>query len=68
MAIYYTLIVRNNADAPWEEAFGDYDREVVEDEREDLCRHKKSNTKIIKTGDKQDEIEAKIAKLNGAKK
>jgi hypothetical protein len=69
---YFTLAVRWH----WEEAgvlhsrwspeFGDYDREVVESERDDYRSRdfKARDLKIISTGDKQSDIDAAIMKLN----
>lgn len=69
---YYTLIVRHSA-APFEEPprwgieFGDYYRPVVKEEMESFhysYSHPKRDLKIIKTGDKQSEIQAAIDQLN----
>ena len=60
---YYTLAIWDGAQ--WGPQFGDYNREVVAQERADsyaeyLGRH----AKIIATGPKKADIEAAIAKLN----
>lgn len=64
---YFTLLVREDGE-PWGIHFGDYDREVVEQERVDGldCYHKRNMT-IIKTGERQAEIDAAVAALNGGK-
>ena len=66
---YYTL-VGLNTDHVWEIIFGDYDREVVEDERDDIKDNQENGVfhdiakfKIITTSDKQADIEAKVAGL-----
>jgi hypothetical protein len=64
---YYTLAIKPNFEgAIWGPQFGDYDREVVAQELEDTKDQwlKGSKFKIIKTGDKQADIDAKIAELN----
>ena len=68
---YYTLLVRDNAmrsDAPWEVAFGDYDRDVVDDERDgyaDSGAYRVRDMQIIATGDMQQDVDARVAELNG---
>lgn len=61
---YYTLIVKYERTTDcWEIAFGDYDKETVKDERDDMedtC----AATKIIRTGDTQVEIAAEVNRLN----
>jgi hypothetical protein len=63
---YYTLLTRDNAAAPWQIAFGDYSRNVVEMERADMVRHHETrgNLRIIATGETQPEIDAAVLKLN----
>ena len=63
---YYTLLVRDNADAPWAIDFGDYDRDCVNDARDDATEreYKKGNTKIIATPDDQSAIVAAVTALN----
>ena len=34
--VYYTLLICDDMHSPWEEHFGDWDRETVHDERLDL--------------------------------
>lgn len=68
---YYTLAQFNVEAKTWQPQFGDYDRKVVEDEREDiLCGYncgvmvRKKDVKIITTDETQAAIDAAIAKLN----
>lgn len=69
---YFTLLFNEGGHlaAPWGIAFGDYDRETVEQERDDLANGwgaPKRAFKIIKTETaKQTEIDAVLAELNGA--
>ena len=67
---YYTL-VGLNTDHVWEIIFGDYDREVVEDEKSDQedadCSDDYLSFKIIKTNEAQADISEKVAQLNGEK-
>ncbi len=64
---YFTLLVREDG-GPWGIHFGDYDREVVEQERIDgLDYYHKRNMTIIKTGERQTEIDAAVTALNGGK-
>jgi hypothetical protein len=68
---YFTLIAKE-PDAKWSPQFGDYDREVVNEEMRDYKEHVgdgcqwSPGTKfsIIGTADDQASIEACIAKLN----
>lgn len=66
MARYYTLVARDSKADKWAPQFGDYDREVVEQEMED---QKDSETfaffKVISSGASQAEIDAAVSKLNG---
>ncbi len=66
---YYTL-VGLNTDHVWEIIFGDYDREVVEDEKSDQedadCSDDYLSFKIIKTNEAQADIYAEVAGLNEA--
>lgn len=64
--VYYTLLSREPHSTRWAIEFGDYDREVVRQERDDLkdgdyCDHA---FKIITTGETQAEIDAEVARLN----
>ena len=67
---YYTLLTRDGVCDPWAITFGDYSKEVVEQELSDMrdsdLTMKRDNAKIIKTGDKQADIVAAVAKLNEA--
>ncbi|NPU64585.1 hypothetical protein HL667_06205 [Bradyrhizobium sp. 83012] len=68
---YHVLLVREGDAAPWGVHFGDYDRECVQAERDDITEYpavsgyRKRNTKIIMAGDTQAEIDAAVARLNG---
>lgn len=64
---YHSLLVRDNAASPWGIHFGDYDREVVDAERDDITDgdYRRSNTKIITTDDAQAAIDAAVSALNG---
>lgn len=63
---YYTLAVRQGGPR-WSPEFGDYDRELVEAEREDYRDHdvKARDLRILTTTPGQKAIVAAIAKLNG---
>lgn len=72
-SFYYTLLVRDSKSEPWEIHFGDYDRNVVSDERDDWCDHydennkrrQKNNTLIVTTSDESmAAINAKVTELN----
>tara|TARA_R110002072_G_scaffold273239_5_gene433971 strand:- start:8357 stop:9076 length:720 start_codon:yes stop_codon:yes gene_type:complete len=63
MAIYYTLLVRNTPSEPWLIEFGDYDREIVAEEREEY-NEKGMITKIIATGEWQSNITDAVEELN----
>lgn len=64
---YYTLLVRDNPTSKWQIAFGDYDREVVDQEYADSYSEvKRGNRKILKTASAhQHVISAAIDALNG---
>lgn len=67
---YFTLVERQ-PDGPWTPQFGDYDKECVENERRDMLRSavgriRAKDLKIIRSGARQADINAAIAKLNGA--
>ena len=64
MSTYYTLAVRENG--IWGAQFGDYDREVVLDEKLDYQDQGYSarDLKIIRTGDNQADIDARVAAMN----
>jgi hypothetical protein len=65
---YYTLIQR--IDGRWFPQFGDYDRAVVDEERQGMRdahdAPRASDLKVITTGPKQADINAAIEKLNAA--
>lgn len=60
---YYSLLIKDSG--KWMIHFGDYDREVVEDEQADVKGSEpKAKTKIIRTGGTQAEIDAAVDELN----
>jgi hypothetical protein len=62
---YYTLATLTDAGQPharWCIEFGDYDRDVVEDEAE-LYREDGHKVRIVSSGDSQEDIEAAVARL-----
>lgn len=66
---YFSLLqFEPDLDGPgsWGVQFGDYDRQTVEDELDDYAHSgiKRKNLRIIRTGDKQADIEAKVAEIN----
>lgn len=64
---YYTLIVRDDKNSPWGIHFGDYDRECVQDERNDICdsgEYTKSNTRVFGSADDQTSINEMLAAFN----
>ena len=63
MARYHTLVVKFNRDDAWSVQFGDYDREVVADERDDSYGDA-YRTKIITTNDDQASINEEVRRLN----
>lgn len=65
MRSYYTMIVKEKGEK-WSPQFGDYDKEVVEQEIEDDKHNwpKGTKFKIIKTSAKQEDIDSYISKLN----
>ena len=70
---YYTLVARNSADEDWFVEFGDYDREIVQGELDDLAYshafgrgYARKNMKIMATQDaKQLTIDNAVDALNG---
>ena len=64
MKTYYTLIgIYKSEDCKYEIIFGDYDREVVEDEKD--CSHDNYRClKIITTSDAQADIQARVDQEN----
>jgi hypothetical protein len=61
---YYTLCIR--FDGKWSPEFGDYSREVVQEEMETESYLRK-NMRIITTGARQSDITTAVASLNSAK-
>jgi hypothetical protein len=69
MKKYYTLFVYEPDHDKWFNHFGDYDKETVADEMNDLnygwdgilMKH----MRIVKTSDQQTDIDAALDKLNG---
>lgn len=64
---YYTLLSRETPHANWVIEFGDYDRNCVREERDDMCAGHYCDYafKIITTLDDQASIDAAVAELNG---
>ena len=61
---YHSLVILQ--DGRWGPQFGDYSREVVEQEAEDSYGDvPKKHRKIVTTGDKQADIVHRVAQLNG---
>ena len=69
MTNYYTLFVYEQDHGRWYNHFGDYDKEVVADEMDDLNHGWEGillkNMRIVKTPDDQSAIDAVLDKLNG---
>lgn len=67
MRTYYTLVEREEPGTPWFIQFGDYDRETVEAERAEFIDKgfRAKNLKILRSGDRQADVEAAVARLNG---
>ena len=62
---YYTLVTRDDQDAPWYPQFGDYDRASALQERRDSYANVRGvNWRIIKTDDAWDAIDNEIKALN----
>lgn len=65
MARYYTLVARTSTTEPWTPQFGDFDKDTVVQEAEDM---KDSGDfklfKILTTSVHQKDIDAAVAKLN----
>lgn len=60
---YYTLLILEAG--KWSIHFGDYDKEVVQDEMADVKDSEpKAKCKIIRTGDAQSAIDAAVNELN----
>ena len=70
MQKYYTLCVYELEHQKWFNYFGDYDRQTVIDERDDLHENLyhgilKQHMRIVKTSDQQTDIDAALDILNG---
>ena len=70
MQKYYTLFVYELENQKWYNYFGDYDKNVVIDERDDLHENLyhgilKQHMCIVGTRDDQASIDAALDKLNG---
>ena len=69
MQTYYTLFVYEQDHQRWFNYFGDYDKETVADEMQDLNYGYEGimmkHMQIIKTSDQQTDIDAALDKLNG---
>jgi hypothetical protein len=63
---YFSLLVRSADDRVWAVEFGDFDRDVVLEERADYSDHgcRASDLKIITSDGKQASIDAAVASLN----
>ena len=65
MSKYYTLTEWNPLTHKWEAEFGDHDREVVEDEKQDrLDEEHPPRMKVISSGETQAEINEELEKIN----
>ena len=69
MTKYYTLFVYEPDHQRWYNYFGDYDKQTVIDERDDMHNGwdglLKQHMCIVKTSDDQTDIDAALDKLNG---
>lgn len=62
--MYFSLLTRD--EGQWSQQFGDYDRQCVQAELDDMRRdYKLADLKIIKTGARQVDINEAVARLNG---
>ena len=60
---YYTLVVRENDQ--WNVQFGDFNKEVVNDEMDDSYGdYKKKDLKVICTAESQEQINTEVRNLN----
>lgn len=59
---YYTLLVKYETKSPWGIAFGDFNKDVVQQEREDS--YSEFKTKLIKTSANQASVDAEVRALN----
>lgn len=65
---YFTLVELDALFGKWCVAFGDYDRETVEDERDEFVSRgiKRKRLHVFRTkSDAQTEIDVAVKKLNG---
>jgi hypothetical protein len=60
---YYSLLIKDKKTDPWSIHFGDYDRETVDQEKEDVSEDY-AKTRIITTGDSQADIYNAVNELN----
>ena len=65
MGKYYSVIARYEKAGPWSVQFGDYDKRVAREEAEFVLQDA-LQVRVICTGDTQEEIDAEVARLNGA--
>jgi len=70
MKKYYTLFVYELEHQKWFNYFGDYEKQTVIDECDDLYENLyhgilKQHMRIVKTSDQQTDIDAALDKLNG---
>ena len=60
---YYTLVVRENDQ--WSPQFGDFNKEVVNDEMDDSYgEYKKKDLRVICTSESQEQIDTEVRNLN----
>lgn len=66
ISTYHTLLERDGPGSKWFIEFGCYDRETVDDEKQDRIDSgvKSRNLLIISTGETQSNIELAVARLN----
>lgn len=70
---YYSVVSKTpDEGSKWEMQFGDYDKETVQEEMQDMKDHvgdgctweKGTKFKIIQTGSRKNDIEEALAKIN----
>lgn len=62
---YYTVVVRDTREADWEIHFGDYDRSVALQEKDDVLENDTFGyAKLISSDDNQVSINAEVARIN----
>ena len=66
---YFTLLRREDDKSPWGIEFGAYERDDVAAELECYRDHgdRKKNLRIVQSADRQADIDAVVAELNGKK-